>query len=344
MNMHNEIMKEGPLLTAEGRLTEPGWAKNLILNYNRSAIKASKLRIKEWDYYCIINHEEKKGIALTIADNSYMGLLSVSYLDFNKPMEITKSVMKPFTMGKFNMPETSKEGDICVNIKNVNLNFTKDGESRILTVEYKDFSNGKSLKGRMKLYQPNDMDTMVIATPFIEDKKAFYYNQKVNCMEAEGEIAFGHEKIKFNRENSFSVLDWGRGVWTYSNTWYWGSGSGVVDNVPFGFNIGYGFGDTSRATENVIFYNNKVHKLEDIEFHIPNDNYLKPWKFTSSDNRFEMDFRPIIDRNAESNLIFLKSIQHQVFGYFTGKAVLDDGREVYIKDFFGFAEKVTNKW
>lgn len=57
-----------------------------------------------------------------------------------------------------------------------------------------------------------------------------------------------------------------------------------------------------------------------------------------------MDFVPVIGKNSKTDLVLLKSIQHQVFGYFTGKVVLDDGREVYIKNFLGFAEKVFNKW
>lgn len=342
--MQNQIIDRGMLLSREGELINPGWAKELLLDYKRSAIKASKLRIKEWDYYCIINHESNKGIALTIADNSYMGLLSVSYLDFNKPMEITRTSMKAFTCGKYHLPESSVIGDISVNHKDVFIEFSIEGNDRIVSVDYSNFSEGKSLKGEIILHRPSDMDSMVIATPFPGDKRAFYYNQKINCMSAEGKIYFGDERIEFNKDNSFGVLDWGRGVWTYSNTWYWGSGSGLVDNIPFGFNIGYGFGDTSRATENMVFYNNKAHKLKDVEFHIPEDDYLKPWRFTCDDNRFEMDFVPIIDRNSKTDLILLKSIQHQVFGYFTGRVVLDEGKEVYIKDFLGFAEKVVNKW
>lgn len=342
--MQNQILEKGPLLNSEGGLTNPGWAKEQLLEYKRSAIKASGYRIKEWDYYCIINHESKKGIALTIADNSYMGLLSVSYLDLNKPMEITRTGMKGFTFGKYHLPETSKIGNISINQGDIFMQFAVESSERILSVDYKNFSQGKALKGEIILKRPPGMDSMVIATPFRGDKKAFYYNQKINCLSAEGIIYYGDEKITFEKDNSFGVLDWGRGVWTYSNTWYWGSGSGLVDNVPFGFNIGYGFGDTSRATENMIFYNSKAHKLADVEFHIPKDDFLKPWKFTSSDNRFEMDFIPIIDRNSKTDFVLLKSIQHQVFGYFTGKAVLDDGKEVYIKDFLGFAERVLNKW
>lgn len=342
--MQNQITAKGTLLNADGELSNPGWAKELLLDYKRSAIKASKLRIKEWDYYCIINQESKRGIALTIADNSYMGLLSASYLDLNKPMEITRTSMKAFTKGMYRLPESSDFGNISVSQGDVFIEYAVQGSNRILSVDYENFQDNQALKGEIKLHRPQDMDTMVIATPFHGDKKAFYYNQKINCMGAEGIVYFGNERITFDKHNSFGVLDWGRGVWTYSNTWYWGSGSGIVDNILFGFNIGYGFGDTSKATENMVFYNSKAHKLTDVEFHIPKDSYLKPWKLTSSDGRFEMDFVPIIDRNSKTDLILLKSIQHQVFGYFTGKVILDDGREVYIKDFLGFAERVVNKW
>ena len=142
------------------------------------------------------------------------------------------------------------------------------------------------------------------------------------------------------------VLDWGRGVWTYKNTWYWGSASGAVDGVPFGWNIGYGFGNTSAASENMLFYNGKAHKLSQVKFNIPGDEkaFMEPWTFTSDDGRFEMGFRPVLDRASCTDVGLIKSDQHQVFGLFTGKAVLDDGKVIEIKDFPGFAEKVSNKW
>jgi hypothetical protein len=60
--------------------------------------------------------------------------------------------------------------------------------------------------------------------------------------------------------------------------------------------------------------------------------------------RFEMNFEPILDRAARTSLFVLESDQHKVFGRFTGKAVLDDGTVINIKNFTGFAEKVMNKW
>ena len=125
---------------------------------------------------------------------------------------------------------------------------------------------------------------MVIATPFDKDKH-FYYNQKINCMRAEGAVTYGYHNrtYTFDLADSFAVLDWGRGVWTYKNTWYWGSASGLVDGEKFGFNIGYGFGNTSAASENMLFYKGRAHKLSQVTFHIPGDggkatpDYMRPW-------------------------------------------------------------------
>lgn len=167
-------------------------------------------------------------------------------------------------------------------------------------------------------------------------------------MSAKGYVRLGDDTYLFHPEESFGVLDWGRGVWTYKNTWYWGSASGLLDGIPFGFNIGHGFGDASAATENMLFYNHKAHKLSQVTFNIPTkdgkESYLEPWFFTSDDDRFKMIFTPIIDRSACTNLAILCSDQHQVFGRFTGRVVLDDGTTLNIKDFLGFAEKVYNKW
>ncbi len=187
------------------------------------------------------------------------------------------------------------------------------------------------------------MDTMVIATPW-DEKHAFYYNQKINTMRASGYMEYDGKKYEFDPKTDFGTLDWGRGVWTYDNTWYWGSGNCDIDGNAFGFNIGYGFGNTSAATENVLFYNGKVHKLDDVTFHIPESGYTDPWKITSSDGRFEMDFIPVLDRAAYMNFKIIASDQHQVFGKMAGKAVLDDGTVIEIKDMMCFAEKVHNKF
>ena len=337
--MQRRITQEGPLHDGQGRLAETGYATSLLRQYDRQRIRAGKLRIKEWDYYCITS--DRYALALTIADNGYMGLDSVSLLDFDGPWEQTVSPMCLLPRGKRGLPATSERGDIRVSGKGYEMAFLNDGRIRRLYGHMDHFRDGQPIQFDVTLSAP-PRDSMVIVTPFPSKPRAFYYNQKINCLRAEGKAEWGGREYLFAPAHSFAVLDWGRGVWTYDNTWYWGSASGLADGVPFGFNIGYGFGDTSAATENMLFYNGQVR------FEIPMkdgaEDYLSPWRFTSDDHRFEMDFSPLLDRAAKTDFKVLCSDQHQVFGRFSGTAVLDDGRKIRIRDLLGFAEKVRNKW
>lgn len=338
--MQHEITQNGPLLNANGTLREPGWARSLLLDYRRADVKAGKLRIKEWDYYIITN--DSFGVALTIADNSYMGLISASVLEFEKPWEQTTTVLTAFPMGKYGLPETSSAGDTLYGDKRVQMAFRVQPGERRLSCRFARFLGEDALELELTLAQP-PMDSMVIATPF-DAPRAFYYNQKINCMPASGVMTLGSRSFEFAPETSFGTLDWGRGVWTYDNTWYWGNGNGIVNGKPFGFNIGYGFGNTSAASENLLLYGGVAHKLSRVQFNIPEESFLKPWTFSSDDGRFEMDFVPVIDRVARTNALIIESDQHQVFGRFTGRVVLDDGTPLELKDFLGFAEKVRNRY
>ncbi|MBQ8562718.1 MAG: DUF2804 domain-containing protein [Firmicutes bacterium] len=349
--MQHEITTRHALLDAKGHLIEPGYTKGLLMDYDRKAIKGGALRIKEWDYYLVTCGDEF-AVALTIDDNSYMSLDSISLLDFRTGFQQTTSPMGVMTLGKRNLPAGSDAGDLCVSGKGYYINFYHGGDHRILKFHMDNFVDSKPIDGEIRLENP-DQESMVIVTPFAEKKTAFYYNQKINCLPATGSVTFDGKEYVFGPGKSWGVLDWGRGVWTYENVWYWGSASGAVDGVPFGFNIGYGFGDTSAASENMLFYAGKAHKLSQVTFNIPmrddgkggqTEDYMTPWTFTSDDGRFEMDFIPVMDRASCTDVKLIMSDQHQVFGKFHGKAVLDDGTVLEVKDFMGFAEKVHNKW
>ena len=340
--MH-EITERKNLLDANGNIAEPGFAKKLLPVYHKSDIRAPKLRIKEWDYYLINNG--RFALALTIDNNGYMNMNSVSLLDFEENINITKSPMKFFPGNDPTLPETSECGDVSMEGKGFSCIFKNPG------------TGTRRLSGYMDKFGPEGMitydvtltdepeESMVICTPFEKDGH-FYYNQKINCMRAEGTVTYGGRTWQFSPDESFAVLDWGRGVWTYHNTWYWGSASYLANGKRFGWNIGYGFGDCSAASENMLFYDGKAHKISHVKFNIPGDerDFMSPWTFTSDDGRFEMDFVPVMDRASCTDVLVIKSDQHQVFGKFTGKAVLDDGTVIEVKDMPGFAEKVENKW
>ncbi|MDE7164773.1 MAG: DUF2804 domain-containing protein [Clostridiales bacterium] len=340
--MADGLLGNGDLLGKHGLLNESGYAFSQVKSYSRSAAKP-KLRIKEWDYYSICLGDY--AIALTVADNSYMSLASVSVIDFKHIKYITKSKIGLFSMGKLGMPQSCYEGNVKYKNGGVSIEFDIDRDGRrTLKAEYKKFDGNKAFKCEIDV-EPHVGDNITVAIPFGK-KRRFYYNTKINCLKCNGWFSVGDERHEI--VNAFGGLDWGRGVWTYKNTWYWSSMSCETDDgKTLGLNLGYGFGKPTES-ENVVFYDGKGNKLDKVTFDIPYTqgkiDYLKPWRMTDNENRLELTFYPMIDRKDKMNVGVLSTDQHQVFGRFYGKVVLDDGMIVNIDDKIGFAEKVVNKW
>lgn len=367
---NHEITREQYLLDKNGNVAEPGWSRKQYQKYRRADIKAPAARIKEWDYYLILNKDF--GVALTMSDNGYLGLQSASFLKFTEtPFEHTETILNMFPMGKLKMPETSSSGNCFYRDRRLLLSYEitsspQGGRKRHIICNFKNFYNGKPFKCDIVLDEP-EMDTLVIATPW-NKKHTFYYNQKINCMRASGEVQFDDKTYRFNPQTDFGSLDWGRGVWTYENTWYWGTCSADIGGHSFGFNIGYGFGNTTAASENILFFDGIGHKLDDVMFMIPGDKgpdpikdrgkevnpghrinrdeirFMDKWKYISSDGRFEMDFEPVIDRKAKIDLKLISTDQHQVFGKMSGTAILDDGTKIELKDVLCSAENIYNRF
>ncbi len=343
----HEVTKPVELLDGDGRLVEEGWARKPYWRYDRSKVAAPAWRLKEWDYYSVISHDRKYGVAFTMSDLGYLGLFSVAWLDLATGKVAQAQDMSMLPLGRTGFSEDSDEECLARASAKCSISFVKKGGERRLKASFPEFvapDGAKGFAADIALSQPPDDDSMSIATSWKENRRAFYYNRKINCMPALGWVELGGLRYPFEPADSFGGLDWGRGVWTYKNRWYWSSASGLLEGVPFGWNLGYGFSDRGPASENILFYGGRGHKLDEVTFRIDTSNYMAPWKFESSDGRFAMDFTPIVERASATDALVIKSMQHQVFGIFSGKAVLDDGRVLKVDKFLGFAEDVLNWW
>ena len=159
-----------------------------------------------------------------------------------------------------------------------------------------------------------------------------------------GKATFDGKDYVFDPSTDFGTLDWGRGVWTYDNTWYWGSGNMDIDGHSFGFNIGYGFGDMSQASENAVFVDGVCHKTGRVFIDIPMDNRNEKWVIRSDDKRFEVTVTPIVNSDSK-HVIGLKTFNEKVmFGRMSGTVVLDNGESITVNDITCFFEESVNKY
>jgi hypothetical protein len=341
MGKQNEITETSNLFNTDGSLVQRGWLRKPLLKYNKNDIGKGWSRIKEWDHFSILN--KKFGFQLTIGDIGYLTQMSYVWLDFENKQREAKGQFKFFTKSKLLPLSSLEDSKIEFPSKKFEATIEKRGTQRILTIDDPTFLD-KGIKGNINLDDKPEWDNTVVVTGYKEDPRLFYYNHKINMMPAHGTIHIGDKSYNFEPETSFGLMDWGRGIWPYHTHWLWGSACGMVDEVPVAFNIGYGFGDLSTHTENLIFYDGKAHKIDEVTFHHEDRDPTKPWKFTSNDDRFNMVLTPLIPHREKLNfgLIYLNS--SLLHGLYSGDIVLDSGEKIRIDNLLGHSEDIFWRW
>ncbi len=344
--MQTELTQPTNLLNPDGSLAQVGWARQPLLDCNLEQARfqtvrfLQRFRIKRWDYYAVFS--PKRFFSATIADLGYAANIFVYTMDFDTAELHEEGLVIPFGKG-VDLPRNSTEGDSHFVNEKASLTFSLQQNQRHISVSWPGFHGGAGITAEISLSCPAEYESMNIVIPI--GIKKFYYNRKINCMPASGWIKYGENTEVLNPKNCSGSLDWGRGAWEYKSSWNWASASGFLpDGRSVGINLGCGFGDLSKAGENALVLDNRIHKLEMVKFdYVPGD-YMKPWKFTDSEGRLDLTFTPFKDRTAKTNLGIIFSEVHQMFGRYNGNVVGEDGIKLQINDLIGFAEEHHARW
>jgi len=345
--MDEQRMLKGPakLLDADGNLTQAGWAPFPVLDCNLEdshfyTLKAfQKMRIKIWVYYAITTPDHF--FSFTVSNIGYLGMIFAYVIDF-KTGEYKEQTVSTLLGSGVNLPRAATAGKTSYEKGDFKMVFEALPGKRTVSVRWPGFA-GSALNAEFTLAQPPDHESMTIVIPI--RGKRFYYNHKLNCLPATGWVDYAGQRFELTPETALGNLDWGRGVWEYASHWVWASASGfLADKRRIGLNLGYGFGDTSAASENCVILEGKVHKLGKVDFTFDPSDYKKPWRMVSPDGRLELVFTPFFERVAKTDALVIKSEVHQMFGRYNGWAITDAGEKLEIKDLIGWAEEHYAKW
>ncbi len=344
--MQNELTQPGPLLQPDGGLANVGWARQPVLDCNLEAARfyafraLQRFRIKRWDYYAVFT--PGNFFSATIADLGYAGNIFVYHMNLASGDLHEEGLVIPLGKG-ITLPRNSTQGDSHFENKQVRLDFSLKSSQRHLSVSWPGFHDGQGISAEIDLATQPEDESMNIVIPI--EQKRFYYNRKINCMPASGSITYGESCEQLDPTTCLGSLDWGRGVWAYKSFWNWASASGfLADGRSIGLNLGMGFGDLSRAGENAVILDRRIHKLEQVSFDYDSGDYMRPWHFTDSEGRLDLTFTPFKDRTATTNLGIITSQVHQMFGHYDGTVVADDGEKIEVRGLAGFAEEHQAKW
>jgi hypothetical protein len=345
--MQRELTTPSPLLDKGGNLVQVGWARQPLLDCNlenarfyRLARPFQAFRLKRWDYYGVTTPEFF--FSATLAHLGYAGTVFVYTLDFASGDLREETLLVPLGRG-IRLPRNSDQGDSTFDNGQVRITFRLEGIKRRVQVDWPAFDGGQGLSADVGLNLRPEHESMAIVIPI--HGRRFYYNRKVNCLPAEGWVQRGEQRTNLTPQDSLGNLDWGRGVWEYRSFWVWASASTFLPGGrTLGLNLGFGFGETSAATENAVILDGRIHKLGEVRFDYDSADFMRPWRMTAPNGRLDLEFIPFKERVARSHALLIQSEVHQMFGHYQGQVVTDDGETIPVQGVIGFAEEHHARW
>ena len=244
-----------PLLGSDGTLLCAGWARRNVFDYDRYRVK-KPLRRKEWDFYQISDGHYM--VQLSFANISLGGYASAVLVDLRKGNTLC-SVMAPFLGGKDRYvlpPKGDVPNQVHMEVGKCVFEALTGETRRTLRFTLDDVACDFT----MDIAQGQENITTVV--PFKSFPDRYFMTTKQNCLPCEGTFRYGEETVTLTKDRTFCVLDWGRVCTPYRLVWYWGNGSTYLTDAEggrhvFGFEITWGIGDETQATETCVFYDGK---------------------------------------------------------------------------------------
>jgi hypothetical protein len=168
------------------------------------------------------------------------------------------------------------------------------------------------------------------------------FTQKTTALNVTGDINWQGNKI--DSEDLLASVDWSCGYMRRETFWLWSSLScKTEDGTKIGFNLAAGVNETTH-TENGLWINNKLIKLDRADFIFDRDNRSNNWHISTSDGHINLRFEPEGERKEKVNAGFMASNFTQLFGRFYGTIKDQNTGQHKIHGATGFCEDHYAKW
>jgi hypothetical protein len=346
-----EITEPVEVLNAEGRADTFGWSRSLVFNYDPAVLRNLPLMNTSQDRYILFSPSHV--LIFEALDEGIYGTVNIHLLTLKEKAVLSHSRHFNFPLGSLGLPPRSDTGDVKVPLKRGFVEFAAmNGGPRLVKVDIPSFANYRSLRGVVVLSPPDapgglnapvpppGEESLLTCLPWRGEKNAFRLARRSPWYSAEGVVQVGGQNIPFVKDRAWGIFEWSRGIRPRKDQSYWAAGCGMEGPRQVSFSVGFGQVDSSYATENAFFVDGRLHKLDQVTFHISPRDWLLPWHFTSNDDRLEMTFTPQFEWK-ERHLFFLINYQshRRVWGSFSGRVILDSGEILSFRNISGYATR-----
>lgn len=187
-------------------------------------------------------------------------------------------------------------------------------------------------------HRPDGHESLGVVVPWSPTR--FQYTVKDPTRPVSGRITVDGVDTEF--VDAWAVLDHGRGRWHHDVRWNWAAAAGRTDGHVVGLQFGDRWTDGTGMTENALVVDGRLHKIsERLRWSYDRDQPMQPWRITGED--LDLELTAEYDHASNMNLGLVATRGDQVFGVFNGW-IRVDGERIEVRDLFGFAEDVSNRW
>lgn len=319
-----------------------GWSRRPVVDTELHSGIGAWGRNKRWEYWGIVTPSHI--IGFTISSLDYAGVSQLYVIDRATLTMISEDAISPFAHG-VTLPNSYAQGpseSLSAHLKLRIDEYQTPGEDpqRISRLRGK----SKRLEVDVKAARPLEHEAMHVVVPWSQTR--FQYTIKELAIPAQGSITIDGTTHFFgqdDQEKSWAVLDHGRGRWPYSMVWNWAAGSGEVDGVRLGLQLGAKWTDGTGSTENAIVINGVTTKIsEELIWEYDSDNWLQPWRIYGE--TLDVIFTPFYNRVAKTSLLILSGTTHQCFGTWSGWVKDATNAKLRVDGLVGWAEEARNRW
>lgn len=314
-----------------------GFARSPIITGN---LAKNYMRKKRWNYWCVFGDEVL--FSATVAHLDYAVVCFVYLLHYDTQRFFEKTITIP--IGRHIRMPDEVLGNVSFTNPDMNIQMIHLQGSTRLLVTVPDF-DGELLHGDLLItHLPGD-ESLNVVVPW--NRKQFQFTAKHHLLPTEGFITLGDRRYEMTRDESFAVLDFGRGIWPRKITWNWAMASQRYGRRRIGLNFGGRWTDGTGMTENAVFLDGKMIKIsEDVLFDYDPDDYMKPWRIHSKfSNAVDLTFTPFFERTAGTDARLVRSEVHQLIGYYSGWLRLTDPHiDLHIVKLLGCTEEHRAAW
>lgn len=322
------------LCDARGQLNPQaiGWSTRPRVDYS---LPGHSGRRKRWNHWCTTT--PRWMLSLTQADVDYLGYSAAYFLDLETGASVSHSQLRLLSLGCRlpSQPLLSHE----FNHPRLHLHIAEHPGRARITVSAPDIG-GQPLHVALDIQRPAHLESVNLVAPLSHNR--FHATCRQLGLPTTGSVQLGDRHYECEPGQSFSAMDFGRGVWPLRSHW-----TRAAFAAPGGIagNFGSGWTEYSGLSENALWFGGELQHLESpVTLEQPSHSPLAPWRLYTDDDRVDLTFTPRQRHLARPRLGFFYADTRQWFGHFNGVLRGPDGERVPVDAALGWLGSTNARW